>query len=115
MGPPVRPTVGHRFDQMIRTNGRNERTNERTDGRTNERGVGGMAEPPNPPHPAKDGWRMKLFRTPLSSLDSSFAIGLRHSTVLFQKSSYNLSFLHFGLQNRALGLKNRYVGLKIGF
>ena len=37
----------------------------------------------NPPHPAKDGRRVKLLHAPrLYSLDSSFAIGLAHATVL---------------------------------
>ena len=65
-------------------------------------GVGGMAEPLNPPHPLRMAgvWNFSVLQ--LYSLESSFAIGLRHSTVLIPPR-------HFGLQNRSLGLKNRYV------
>ena len=58
-------------------------------------------------------WKCNMIQ--LYSLDSSFAIGLRHSTDLSKKSTYNFDPGIFGLQNRPLGLQNRYFGRKIGF
>jgi len=77
------------------------------------RGVGSMAEPQNPPHPAEDGQRVKFFCTPGWILpNSSFAKGLRHSTDLSKKTKYNLVPRPFGLQNRPLGPQNRHLGPK---
>ena len=41
----------------------------------------------------------------------SFAIGLAHSAVLAQKTTYHRDARHFGLQNRSLGRQNRRLGL----